>query len=516
MRRRAIRDRSGALLMGLGLALGCAQGPDGSASDVSTAGDTSAKTQPNIVILYADDLGYGDLGSYGHPAIRTPNLDRLAREGQRWTDFYAPAPVCSPSRGALLTGRLPERTGLYGRRIGVLFPNDTVGGLPESEVTLGELLQDAGYATAVVGKWHLGDQPEFYPTRHGFDSWFGIPYSNDMDWEVGYDFDERLAAMADGQTDFSEDRAAKRAAYFDPKVEYWNVPLIRTRRTAEGFEDEVVERPADQPTVTLRYTQEAVSFIEEQSDRESPFFLYLPYTMPHTPLFRSEEFVGRSLGGYYGDVIEEIDSSVGEIVSALERAGLSEDTLVVFTSDNGPWLSMNLHGGSAGLLNNGKGTTYEGGMRVPGIFWWPGTIEPAVTSEIGSATDLFATAASLAGVALPDDRPYDSLDLSEVLLRGGSSPRSDVVFYRSGELRAYRQGDFKIHFVTEGAYGLPPEREEHDPPQLFHLGEDPAERFDRSADHPDVVERLMQAARAHEASFDQAEPIFDLRLEAPE
>ena len=474
--------------------------------------DTS---RPNIVILFADDLGYGDLGSYGHPAIRTPNLDRLASEGQRWTDFYAPSPVCSPSRGALLTGRLPERTGLYGKRIGVLFPNDTVGGLPDSEITLGELLSDAGYATAVVGKWHLGDQPEFYPTRHGFDSWFGIPYSNDMNWEVGYDFDERLAAMADGKTDFSEDREAKRAAYFDPKVEYWNVPLIRTRATPDGYADEIVERPADQPTVTLRYTREAVSFIEENaSSREGsePFFLYVPYTMPHTPLFRSDEFVGRSLGGYYGDVIEEIDASVGEIVAALERSGLSDNTLVVFTSDNGPWLSMNLHGGTAGLLNNGKGTTYEGGMRVPGIFWWPGTIEPGVTSEIGSATDLFATAAALAGVALPDDRDYDSLDLSEVLLRDGASPRSEVPFYRSGELRAYRQGDYKIHFVTEGAYGLPPEREEHDPPQLFHLGEDPAERFDRAAENPDIVARLVAAARAHQESFEQAEPIFDRRL----
>ena len=323
--------------------------------------------RPNIVIITADDLGYGDLGSYGHPEIHTPHLDRMAREGQRWTSFYAQAPVCSPSRAALLTGRVHLRSGMFGRRVGVFFP-DSRAGLPAAEITVAEALRDQGYATGIVGKWHLGHLPEYLPGRHGFDYWFGIPYSNDMDWQ-------------------DTPGIARREALYDPRIDYWRVPLFRN--------DEEIERPADQRTLTRRYAEEAVAFVERH--RDEPFFLYLPHTMPHVPLFRSAAFTGHSTAGVYGDVIEEIDWAVGEVLGALERLDLASNTLVVFTSDNGPWTLFRTHGGSAGPLRHGKGTTFEGGMRVPGIFWWPGAIAPGVTREIGSATDLFTTAIALSG-----------------------------------------------------------------------------------------------------------------------
>ncbi len=479
-----------------------------------TSGPERASRPPNIVVLFTDDLGYGDLSSYGHPLIRTPALDRMAAEGQRWTSFYAPAPVCSPSRASLLTGRLGVRNGMYGKRLGVLFPNDETG-LPEAEVTLAELLRGVGYRTGMVGKWHLGDQPDTFPTRHGFESWFGIPYSNDMDWEIGFSFDETLAASLRGDTDaLVQDRELKRDAYAEPKLDYWNVPLWSSTISGDGtHRDEIVERPTDQRTVTRRYTEEALRFIDEAA--EEPFFLYLAYTMPHTPLFRSAEFEGRSRAGRYGDVIEEIDGSVGQILDRLRSLGLEGDTLVVFTSDNGPWLTMNQNGGTAGLLRMGKGSTFEGGMRVPGIFWWPGTIAPGVVQDIGMANDVFATAAALAGVDAPADQPLDSVDLGP-LLRGESDtpPRRQVPYYRGGELYAWRSGPWKLHLILEGAYGQPPERTVLETPELYHLEIDPSERFDVAAENPEVVQRLLGEIAAHRASFTTALPLFDRRLAA--
>lgn len=463
---------------------------------------------PNIVILFADDLGYGDLGSYGHPYIRTPSLDRLANEGQRWTDFYAPAPVCSPSRGALLTGRLPNRTGLYGRQIAVLFPNDEHG-MPQAERTLAEALREAGYATGIIGKWHLGDAPARLPTRHGFDYWYGVPYSNDMDWTNEPDFEEGLAMRAAGKVEELQTIGQRRMhKWLNPKNEYWNVPVIRSEQADDGVRDTVVRRPARQALLTREYTEEAVAFIERH--RARPFFLYVPYSMPHTPIFPSEAFAGRSRGGRYGDVIEEIDWSVGEIVAKLEALDLAENTLVVFTSDNGPWLLMRTHGGSAGLLNNGKGTTFEGGMRVPGVFWWPGRIQSKTVSGIGSAMDLFNTSLALAGV--DHSSGTDGYDLSPTLLQGTDSPRTDLAYYRAGELRAWRQGRYKLSLVSEGAYGMPPERTVHDSPVLYDLAADPAERYDIASEHPAVVQRLLKAIERHRAEMDEQPPIFDQRL----
>ena len=291
---------------------------------ISTNLSHAADSRPNIVIIFADDLGYGDLSCYGHPTIKTPHLDQMAQEGIRFTQFYVAASVCTPSRAGLMTGRYPIRSGMCSDKRRVLFPNSG-GGMPESEVTLPEALKAQGYTTACVGKWHLGHLPQFLPTSHGFDSYFGIPYSNDMD---------RVSGAPKG-----------RESFWNPKVEYWNVPLLKDQK--------VIEQPADQTTITKRYGQQAVKFIEANKDK--PFFLYLPHNLPHVPLFRSEEFAGHSERGLYGDVIEEIDNTVGQILNTLRKHDLDENTFVFFTSDNGPWLPFNTHGGSAGLLREGKG-----------------------------------------------------------------------------------------------------------------------------------------------------------------
>jgi arylsulfatase A len=435
---------------------------------------------PNIVIIFADDLGYGDLGSYGHPTIQTPRLDRMAAEGQRWTQFYVAASVCSPSRAALLSGRLPVRNGMYGTRgaTRVLFP-DSPNGMPQEEVTLAEALKERGYATAAFGKWHLGHLPDYLPGQQGFDEYFGIPYSNDMDLVRQY----------------------SRDLFREPESETWNVPLM------DGAE--IVERPAQQTTITRRYTEHALDFIDRH--RDEPFFLYLPHTMPHVPLFRSSEFVGKSAAGIYGDVIEEIDWSTGQILDKLRELHLDERTLVVFTSDNGPWLSFGTHGGSAGLLNQGKGTTWEGGMRVPALFWWPGTIEPATVMDLGTTMDIFATAVGLAGGELPDDRSIDGLDLRPVLFATGASPRDVVPFYRYNELYAIRKGWFKAHFITQGEYGIGPDRTVHDPPLLYHLGRDPGEHFDVGAEYPDVLHDLIAEANRYRESVEVKPSVFDAR-----
>ena len=483
----------------------CSPNPDSSAVAVATSsGELSTTRPPNFVILFADDLGYGDLGSFGHPYIRTPHLDELAKMGQKWTDFYVAAPVCSPSRAALLTGRLPVRTGLYGRSLSVFFPNEP-GGFPDAEVSLAEALKVQGYATGIFGKWHLGDAPHAYPTRHGFDEWLGVPYSNDMDWVGDPVFDEMLAMRLRGET---EQRvaisAAHRIKYADPQAEFWNVPLVHVSTGGEVS----IEQPTDQGLLTRRYTEAAIDFMERHVD--SPFLVYVPYTMPHTPLFRSNEFTGRSLGGRYGDVVEEIDWSVGQIRHTLERLNIDDNTLIVFTSDNGPWLTMKEEGGRAGLLRMGKGTTFEGGMRVPTIFYWPGRIRPGVVSEIGSTLDLFATIMQLSGQQ--HKTGTDSHDLSDVLFNAGPSPRKEMPFYRKGELYAYRMSGWKLHYIIEGAYGQPPEYQQLATPALYNLLIDPSERFDVAAENPDVVAEIEALVARHRAGLEIREPLFDVRL----
>ncbi|MCA9056405.1 MAG: sulfatase, partial [Planctomycetaceae bacterium] len=365
----------------------------------------SAKNAPtNFVVIFCDDLGYGDIGPFGNPTIHTPALDRMAQEGQRWTSFYVGASVCTPSRAALLTGRLPIRNGMCSARRRVLFP-DSGGGLPSAELTIAEVLKQAGpYATACVGKWHLGHLPEFLPTRQGFDSYYGVPYSNDMDRDTA--------------------SPAGRKAFDDPQSEYWNVPLMR--------DDQVIERPADQNTLTRRYTEEAVAFISQH--RDQPFFLYLAHSMPHVPLFRSSEFADTSRRGRFGDVIEEIDWSVGQILEAVRQHDIAQKTLVVFTSDNGPWLVYNQHGGSAGLLRGGKGGTFEGGMREPTLMWCPGFVPTGTVMDVATTMDLLPTFAELAGASVPQDRVLDGVSLVPLLTQTGKSSRDTVIYYRGTEV----------------------------------------------------------------------------------
>ncbi len=434
----------------------------------AAASDTAEK--PNFVIIFCDDLGYGDLGCFGHPTIHTPNLDRMAAEGQKWTDFYVAASVCTPSRAGLMTGRLPVRNGMASSRRRVLFP-DSAGGLLPEEVTVAEVLKRAGYTTACVGKWHLGHLPQYLPTSQGFDTYFGIPYSNDMD---------RVADSPKG-----------RAAFWEPRIEYWNVPLMRNT--------EVVERPANQHTLTKRYTEEVVQFIRRH--KTGPFFVYLAHSMPHVPLFASDRFQQRSLRGLYGDVVEEIDWSVGRILQTLRELGIERHTLVLFCSDNGPWLIFDQLGGSAGLLRDGKGSTWEGGMREPTIFWWPGTIRPGVVHQLGSTLDVLPTFAKLAGAELPEDRILDGFDISPALLGTGPSPRKAMFFYRGRELYAVRKGMFKAHFITQPAYGRG-KKQTHDPPLLFHLGEDPSEKFNVADKYPEVIAEIRQLVREHQSQME--------------
>jgi arylsulfatase A-like enzyme len=429
---------------------------------------------PNIVVVLTDDQGYGDLGSYGHPTIRTPALDRLASEGQRWTSFYA-APVCTPSRAQLMTGRLAARTGLVG---GVLFP-DSPGGLQPEEITIAEVLKPRGYATIAIGKWHLGHLPKYLPTNQGFDSYFGVPYSNDMDRPSGISFEESFPQ------------------YMEPRLEFFNVPLMRNEK--------IVERPAQQATLTARYTDEAIEFI--RNNRTRPFLVYLAHSMPHMPLYRSSEFVGRSPRGRYGDVIEEIDFNVGRIVTTLQELELERDTLVVFLSDNGPWAPFLEQAGSAGLLRGAKASNWEGGVRVPAIFSWPGTVARGVVTELGSELDLLPTFAKLAGAVAPTDRPLDGFDLSQTLRTGAPSPRQELFYYGS-RLAAVRQGPYKLHLVPQqgqpgqgGTQQAQTGQAASAGPELYNLDVDPSEKFNLAGRLPDVVAKLQRLAAEHQASF---------------
>ncbi|WP_162340557.1 sulfatase family protein [Cyclobacterium salsum] len=437
---------------------------------------------PNIIVIFADDLGYGDLGVFGHPTIRTPNLDRMAFEGQKWTNFYVAAPVCTPSRAGLLTGRLPIRSGMSSDKRRVLFP-DSNGGLPQSEMTIARALKGNGYRTAAIGKWHLGHQSPHLPTDHGFDSYFGIPYSNDMDKVEKTDH----FTLADQE-----------------RYQAYNVPLMEDK--------EIVERPADQRTITKRYTKEAIGKIKEFG--EEPFFIYLAHNLPHIPLFRSSEFKDESLAGIYGDVIEEIDWSVGQILEALKEAGVAENTLVVFTSDNGPWHTFRTHGGTAGLLRGAKGGTFEGGMREPTVFWWPAGIKPGVVRDMATTMDLLPTFCALTGTELPSDRIYDGFDISPLLRGTGKSERETVFYYRGQQVYAVRKGDYKAHFITQLEYGNPTAHPVTQPsvplensptiletPLLYNVNIDPGERFNIAADHPEIIAEIREVMEAHKASI---------------
>jgi len=410
----------------------------------------AAEKSPNLVLIFTDDQGYQDIGCFGSPLIKTPNLDQMAKEGRRFTDFYVGSPVCSASRATLMTGCYCQRVGVTG----VFFPNRSRKGLNPNEITVAEVLKDKGYATACVGKWHLGDEPCFLPTRQGFDSYYGIPYSNDM------------RITRDGKS---------------------GPPLMR--------DEEIIEHPADQTTLTKRYTEEAVKFIE--ANKDGPFFLYMPHTMPHVPLFASEDFKGKSDRGIYGDTIEEIDWSVGQIMETLKRCGVDDNTLVVYTCDNGPWLSKGAAGGCALPLRDGKFTTYEGGMRSPCIVRWPGKV-PAGTdcSEIAATMDILPTFAALADGKVPDDRVIDGKDITPLLLgeKGAKSPHDNYVFRGS----AVRQGPWKLYLSARSTVKSRPAGK---CPQLYNLADDISETTNLADKHPEIVERLKAIIEAHRAEI---------------
>lgn len=401
----------------------------------------TAPPPPNIIFVLTDDLGYGDIGANGSTLIDTPHVDRLASEGVRLTSFYAPANVCTPSRAGFLTGRQPIRMGLA---TGVIFP-DSTHGLPQSETTLAEMLRAQGYRTAMVGKWHLGHTDAHWPTAHGFDSFYGVPYSNDMQ----------------------------------------PFPLYDGR--------EEIESPANQATLTERYTERAQAVIEANDPR--PFFLYVAHTFPHIPLFASERFRGQSEAGLYGDTVEALDWSMGALRESLERAGKADNTLIVFTSDNGPWFE-----GASGASRDRKGGSWEGAYRVPFIAWWPGVLPAGVVRDTPvTGLDLLPTLARLVGAPLPE-QGIDGADIWPVLRDGAESPHSEILFFNEDQIAAIRAGKWRL--VVESyykTYSVPLTQFGY--PLLFDLSRDPGETYSLSSREPERVRDLLARIEAAQAEL---------------
>ncbi len=393
--------------------------------------------RPNVIVVLCDDLGYGDIGVNGATRIATPNLDRMAREGVRLTSFYSSANVCTPSRAGLLTGRYPIRMGLAK---GVVFPQNT-GGLVPEEITIAEILYDAGYRTGMVGKWHLGNKPPYWPTHAGFEEYFGVPYSNDMN----------------------------------------PFPLYRG--------ETMIEANNDHPTLTERYAVEAAAFIERHKTER--FFLFFAHSMPHSPLAVSPKFEGKSNAGFYGDVVEMIDWSMGRVFDALKESGIDDKTLVIFTSDNGPWYE-----GSSGPYRDRKGSSWEGGVRVPFLARWPGVIPAGVTSGgISMNTDLLPTIAKLAGATIPTDRAIDGKDIYSLWLGGRESPHDALYFFNEDKIAAIRTQQWK--FVVETYYKtfIPSFRTKTQfnyPGLLFDIDRDPAEQFSLTRDNAEIVAQMNE------------------------
>ena len=425
------------------------------------------ESKPNFIIIFVDDMGYGDIGVFGNPTISTPNLDNMAFEGQKWTQFYSAAPVCTPSRAALLTGRYPIRNGMTSSKNRVLFP-DSTGGLPKSEFTIAEKLKEKKYKTAIVGKWHLGHQKKYLPNNHGFDYYYGIPYSNDMD-------------KINNNNYWSEYERK------ELNSKSYNVPLI------ENYD--IIERPVDQTTITKRYTEKTLDLINDF--KNDNFFIYLSHNLPHIPLYASKDFLGKSKGGIYGDVIEEIDHGVGLILNELKKLNIDKKTVVVFTSDNGPWLVYKTHSGSAGHLRNGKGTTWEGGVRVPTIFWG-NNIKPGVISDLGSTLDIYSTFLSLSDIKPQKKMIIDGYDLTKTLFEHVKSPRNEMFYYNGGELFAVRLNDFKLHFKTSDWFKQP---KIHDPPLLYNLNIDPSERLNIADKNPKKIKEILELVEKHNSNM---------------
>jgi arylsulfatase A len=425
---------------------------------------TALARQPNVVVIFIDDMGYGDIGPFGATKQRTPHLDRMAKEGMKLTSFYA-TPVCSVSRAQMMTG-------CYGARVsvpGVYFPGQSVG-LNPVEVTVAERLKEKGYATQMIGKWHLGDQPEFLPTRQGFDHYLGIPYSNDM---------------------------LKKSA--ETKVPV--VPLLRDEKIAELMDGEGQRRMVE------LYTKEAVDFIGRNKDK--PFYLYFAHNAVHTPIYPGAAFAGKSQNGRFGDWVEEVDWSVGQVLDALRSQGLDKDTLVVFTSDNGPWLTKGADGGSAGPLRGGKGSTWEGGVRVPTLAWWPGHVPAGSVNDAVAATiDLLPTFVSLAGGTVPATPVIDGRDITPILLGQSKESAREAHYYFAGyNLQAVRQGRWKLAIAPQPeGNNLKKSPKMADGLRLYDLDAEIGEQTDVAAQHPEVVAKLKALADKISAEIGGKEP----------
>ena len=414
------------------------------------------RAQPNFIIIFTDDLGYGDLSSFGHPTIRTPSLDKMALEGMRLTQFYVGSSICTPSRAALLTGKLPVRTGMYGKR-SVLFP-DNAGGLDPAIKTISSELDNLGYSTACVGKWHLGHLEKYMPTNHGFDIFYGIPYSNDM--------------RPEGKWDYARNN-------FPP------LPFLSNMDT--------IGVDIDQSKFIDMFTNRSIRFIKENKDK--PFFLYLAHTAPHTPLLVSDIYKGKSKRGLYGDVVEEIDKSVGRLLKTLKDLNIAKNTFVIFTSDNGPWGWAGIDGGSSGLLRGNKGSVYEGGIRVPAIAWMPGSVPQGVISNvICSALDLLPTFMSIAGVKNYENQGLDGLDISNSFFNN-EPVRSDIQYYRQDTLVALRHNEWKIYIKDPNPWN--DEFTNNDLPLLYNVDHDPSEKYNIKDEHKAVADDLIKLSEQY-------------------
>jgi arylsulfatase A-like enzyme len=470
-------------------------------SAITFADVWAQERKPNFIVILADDLGYGDVGCYGADNVATPHIDRMAQEGTKFTSFYV-CPVCSPTRASLMTGCIAQRVGIGG----VLFPRNNHGLNPD-ERTLPELLKEQGYATAIIGKWHLGNQEMFQPLGHGFDTWYGTPSSNSQGFDPAIKKYAEDCVWREGYT--------RESILKSPEAK---CPLIR--------DNVVIEVPADQTQFTQRYTREAIRFITEHKD--NPFFLYLPHNMVHIPVHASADFVGKSKLGIYGDAIQELDWSTGEILKTLRELGLEEYTLVIFTSDNGPHLGQ---GGSAGPLRGAKGSTFEGGVRVPCVMSWPGRIpRDRVTDEPTAIMDLLPTFVTLAGGTVPNDRVIDGKDIWPVIAGadGAKSPHEAVYYLRGRSVNGVRMGDWK-YMIAPAKEVLPiveveltpeerklPRRQRNalvkertkaargkqgDIEMLFNLREDLGEAKDLIDQHSEMAARLKSRLNAFEAEF---------------
>lgn len=422
---------------------------------------------PNFIIIFADDQGYGDLSCFGSTTIKTPHIDRLATEGRKFTSFMVASPVCTPSRSTLLTACYPKRLGMHQH---VLFPSSKKG-LNPAEHTIADHLKSQGYATACFGKWHLGHHPEVLPTGNGFDTYFGIPYSNDMN-------------HPDNKGKPKGGWAGMDILWNDPEstLTKWKTPL---------FEDEeIVELPVDQRTVTRRYTQKAIDFVK--ANREQPFFVYLPHSMPHIPLYVPDDVRDPDPKNAYTNTIEHIDSEVGRLLDAVDDLGLTDNTYVIYTTDNGPWLQFRHHGGSAGPLRDGKGTTFEGGQRVPCLIRGPGIPAGTVCDALTGTIDVLPTIAAITGEALPTENKIDGMDVSDLWMgKSDTSPRNEFLYYTSrGAIEGLRQGSWKLLIKRARENRRNPDRTP--PPQtfLFDLSSDLGEQTNLAPDRPDMVEKL--------------------------